>query len=222
MTSIREAISHPALLGLYDHWRGLAPPGIVPSWRDFDPTAVAPCIGSLLVADLEADPFRVRYRLVGERLAALYGSDLTGRYVDKLYLPGFRARVLAVYRAVLAGGDARSDHVRFPDISDKFDYHRLMLPFRRGDGPIDRILVGIFPVDPEFRVADDWRYHAAAREFVRQLDAQAQSDASATEPVTAKSPQARVRPSVAWAASRLRGFAVACGVIPRGPDRPGR
>jgi hypothetical protein len=169
---VRDSINHPALLGLYDHWRALAPPGAVPSWRSFDPTAVAPCIGSLLVADLEVDPFRVRYRLVGERLIALYGRDLTGHYVDALYLPDFRAAVLAVYRSVQETGEASSDIIQFPGLLGKFDYYRVMLPFRRGDGPVDRILVGIFPVDPEFRISDAWRYHAAARDFIRQLDAQ--------------------------------------------------
>jgi len=169
--SVRDSISHPALRGLYDHWRALAPIGEIPVWRGFDPVAVAPCIGWLLLADVARDPLQVRYRLVGERLVTLYGKDLTGRAADTLYLPDFRAGLLAVYGDVLAAGDARYEVVGFAELPRKYDYHRLMLPFRRRGPVTDTVMVGIFPVDPMLQHADHWRRDSAVRDFVRQLEA---------------------------------------------------
>jgi len=169
--SVRDSISHLALRGLYDHWRALAPIGEIPVWRGFDPVAVAPCIGWLLLADVARDPVRVRYRLVGERLTALYGRDLTGRAVDALYLPAFRAGLLARYDEIAAGGDARYEIVAFPALAGKCDYHRLMLPFRRSGPVVDTVLVGIFPVDPMLQDAEGWRYDAAVRDVVQRLEA---------------------------------------------------
>ena len=170
--SVRDSISHPALRGLYDHWRTLAPLGEVPAWRSFAPLAVAPCIGSILLADIESDPFRVRYRLFGERLTTLYGRDLTGRDVDKLYLPDFRADLLDAYGAVVASRDARYEVVKFADeLASKYDYHRLMLPFRRSGQAIDTVMVGIFPVDRTLQRADDWRHSEDVRDFVSRLEA---------------------------------------------------
>jgi hypothetical protein len=168
--SVRDSISHPALLGLYDHWRSLAPLGEVPSWRGFDPVAVAPCIGWLLLADIEHDPLRVRYRLFGERLISLYGQDLTGRDVGALYMPDFRASLLDAYGEVVARRDARYELVKFPTLSSKYDYHRLMVPFRRGGPAVDTVMAGVFPVAPKLQHADHWRYDDEVRTFVRLLE----------------------------------------------------
>ena len=166
-----DCIAHPALRGLHDHWRSLAPVGVVPGWRAFDPVAVVPCIGWILVADIVQDPFGVRYRLVGERLTALYGRELTGRDLESLYLPDFRARVLDAYQAVVIGRAPRYEMLKFYDLPGKYDYHRLMLPFTRSGDAVDIVMVGIFPADPQLRHADHWRRDAVIREFVEQLEA---------------------------------------------------
>jgi len=166
-----DSIAHPALRGLYDHWRSLPATGGVPAWRAFDPVAVVPCIGWLLVADITREPFGVRYRLVGERLTALYGRELTGCDLASLYLPDFRARVLEAYLAVATDGAPRYELLTFYDLPGKYDYHRLMLPFTRSGEAVDIVMVGIFPADPQLRRADHWRRDAVIRAFVEQLEA---------------------------------------------------
>lgn len=67
-------------LKLYDYWAGLAAPGQLPFWRDFDPLGVPPALLSRLwVTEVRIDPPRLRYRLVGTQIVASYGIDTTGR-----------------------------------------------------------------------------------------------------------------------------------------------
>jgi len=54
---------------------------------DLDPAALKGCVANLIIADAEPEPFRVRYRLVGTKVAQYTGFDFTGRYLDALGTP---------------------------------------------------------------------------------------------------------------------------------------
>jgi len=43
---------------------------------------------NLVIVAVEPDPFRIRYRLVGTRVAQFTGFDFTGRYLDELIALG--------------------------------------------------------------------------------------------------------------------------------------
>lgn len=51
---------------------------------DFEPIAFKNLLPYLLISDIEYTPFRVRYRLVGTRVVAATGYDITGHYLDEL------------------------------------------------------------------------------------------------------------------------------------------
>ena len=77
-------ISSPNIHRLYVYWtakRGLHP---VPYRRDIDPADLKPLLPELTISEFETDPFRVRYRLVGTRVAEISGLDYTGLYLDQL------------------------------------------------------------------------------------------------------------------------------------------
>ncbi len=55
----------------------------LPCRDDFDPAQCKALLPNLVVSDVEQDPFRVRYRLVGTRVVAFTGYEFTGRYADE-------------------------------------------------------------------------------------------------------------------------------------------
>jgi hypothetical protein len=56
----------------------------IPDRRDLDPAALRTLLPNLFIADIEPQPFRVRYRLVGTEAVRVIGFDITGRYLDEL------------------------------------------------------------------------------------------------------------------------------------------
>jgi hypothetical protein len=58
--------------------------GDIPDRADLDPADLKPLLPNLFIVDVEHDPFRIRYRLVGTRAAEATGYDITGHYLDNL------------------------------------------------------------------------------------------------------------------------------------------
>jgi hypothetical protein len=58
--------------------------GDIPDRADLDPDDLKPLLPNLFLADVEHQPFRIRYRLVGTRAIEATGMDITGRYLDDL------------------------------------------------------------------------------------------------------------------------------------------
>lgn len=56
----------------------------VPDRGDFDPADFKDLLPYILISDVEAEPFRIRYRLVGTRAADATGFNIVGRYLDEL------------------------------------------------------------------------------------------------------------------------------------------
>lgn len=56
----------------------------IPDRADLDPTHLKPLLPNLFISDVEPEPFRIRYRLVGTKAVEATGMDITGRYLDEL------------------------------------------------------------------------------------------------------------------------------------------
>jgi hypothetical protein len=58
--------------------------GRIPDRSDFDPTRYPRLLPNMIIAQVEPEPFRIRYRLVGTLCARVLNIDFTGRYLDQL------------------------------------------------------------------------------------------------------------------------------------------
>jgi hypothetical protein len=58
--------------------------GDIPDRSDFDPIDFKRSLPNMLIADIEHQPFRVRYRVVGTKVVDATGFDITGQYLDQL------------------------------------------------------------------------------------------------------------------------------------------
>ena len=71
---------------MHDWWTGHRGDD-VPDRSALDPFALKATLPYLLISDVECAPFRIRYRLVGTKVAEATGLNFTGQYLDEL-VPG--------------------------------------------------------------------------------------------------------------------------------------
>lgn len=91
-----DAITSPRIHRLLAYWlekRGNRP---MPTRDDIDPGEIRDLLPNIVMVDIEV-PFRVRYRLVGTRVADFNRIDFTGRYLDDLRWDGL-GRYSRAYR----------------------------------------------------------------------------------------------------------------------------
>lgn len=69
---------------LHQYWDGKRGDRAMPARADIEPGDIKHLLPNLLIVDLEAEPFRVRYRLLGTKVVAESGNDFTGRYLDEM------------------------------------------------------------------------------------------------------------------------------------------
>lgn len=84
---------------LHDWWRSNCGASGIPDRADFDIVEHKNLMNNLLVSDVEPDPFRIRYRLVGTRVVRNLGAEFTGRYLDELLRPGYPTPWMDYYQA---------------------------------------------------------------------------------------------------------------------------
>jgi hypothetical protein len=79
-----QSVRSPLILEMLAYWQSKISGARLPRPSDIDPTEIPKLIASVVICDLEEQPFRVRYRLAGTRQVYIVGQELTGRYVDEL------------------------------------------------------------------------------------------------------------------------------------------
>ena len=84
----RRRIRSPYLRQLFDYWEKLRGDRVAPDAAEIDAVDIPPgALRHVVLVDLEQDPLRARYRLVGTHSVEFAGWDYTGKYVDELDMP---------------------------------------------------------------------------------------------------------------------------------------
>lgn len=76
-------ISSDMILQFNRYWLQICGSGRLPARADIDPANFKRFLPNVILTDIESDPFRVRYRLCGTKVAEFCGN-LTGRYLDEV------------------------------------------------------------------------------------------------------------------------------------------
>ncbi|MBK8157713.1 MAG: PAS domain-containing protein [Rhodospirillaceae bacterium] len=156
--ALAATIGHAGMARLYRQWLDWAVrAGGLPDRGTIRPEDLRPWLGHLAIVDIERNPFRLRYRLVGTRLTELLGHELTGRYVDELYSRRVRREATEAYRSVIEARRPHYRHARFWLVLKTVGYHRLILPFTRDGKSVDTCLLALYPDRPEIVRAADWQ-----------------------------------------------------------------
>jgi PAS domain len=140
------------LAAIYLYWAGKRRGRTMPSRADIDPLELRSYLPQLVLLDVEGDPPRFRYRLVGTEVTrvrrGLSNSDPTGRFVDEVTHHQGTGAVLAHYRRVVAERKPSTDAGTYPPSPERpwLRFSRLVMPLSRDDVTVNMLLVALMPM----------------------------------------------------------------------------
>jgi hypothetical protein len=145
-----EEISHPILVEIY-YWDRKRRGRSMPNRADIDPTEIAPLLPHVFMVDVERDPLRFRYRLIGTSIVELLARDFTGRTVDVAnYSEEHVAALLQIFGAVV---DSRrpvgwKGNIFYVPGREWLQMESLLMPLGKDEGKVDIIFAGYAAVGP--------------------------------------------------------------------------
>lgn len=147
----------PDIAEIYDYWCEAAPDRRLPGRQHIDPTTLpARLLPSLWLLDVQREPFRLRYRLVGTAIVEAMRADPTGKFLDDAH-PHVkqRAEFFERYERVVRTGipSRRRGIAQLWIHADYREIENLILPLASGGTNIDIIMVStkLFRYAPERR-----------------------------------------------------------------------
>ena len=131
---------HP--LELLDYWNAKRGARAMPSRADVDPVELKAHLGSLVLIDVEHDPFRLRYRLIGEKITRAMARDNSGRYYDEIYSEALLGSIYKSFEWILAHkAPLRSFGEAFYPDKNHYRYEIINLPLS-DDGEVVNMVLG--------------------------------------------------------------------------------
>lgn len=124
----------------------------MPSRRDIDPLHFPWMLGNVSLVEVHRGmgetALRYRFRLVGTRVVQRLGYDLTGKRLEELAEPQYRARLAAAYGELVHRCEPMVEHLNMPIDDHHHDYEMLRLPFSSDGATVDMLMLAVDFVDP--------------------------------------------------------------------------
>ena len=140
-----EAIDHPHLARLYNYWDDKRAGRAMPTRNDIDPMEIRSLLPHIALIDVEENPQRYRYRLVGTGLITVLGQELTGKYLDQTPML-FRRFAGNAYGEVLAKKTPTyTVFDTYIPMIRSVRYKRLLLPLSPDGEKVNMVAAGFFP-----------------------------------------------------------------------------
>lgn len=79
----------PEMHEIVEYWRSLFHGEILPDRRDIDPTNIPRLLPGIILIDIFRNPYRFKFRLIGEAMVAYHGRNLAGFWMDEVF-PHFK------------------------------------------------------------------------------------------------------------------------------------
>lgn len=67
------------------NWLAIHPRTHLPGRQHFDPLTIPRLLKSVILTDVERDPYRFKVRVLGTIIADAFGRDFTGQYMDQVF-----------------------------------------------------------------------------------------------------------------------------------------
>jgi hypothetical protein len=135
--------THPQLRALLGYWLKKKGERRAPTRADIDPSEIVPLLPHVGLVDVVRDPLRFRFRLVGTAIAAGYGRDITGSFLDEVDLDRHEQEIIAEYARVIETWEpacARWEYVRRD--GRYVAYERMVLPLSSDGKTVDMLFGG--------------------------------------------------------------------------------
>lgn len=145
--TLPPADCHASITTIFEHWRRIAPPTLLPGRQHLDPADIVPLLPNVWLMDVLPAPTQLRwhfrYRLVGTELVRVFGRDPTGQLFHEAW-PRMAAPGGVYDHHVAVVDERRPSFRRGPSLYDSSrDYQRLeriLLPLARDGTTVDVIL----------------------------------------------------------------------------------
>ncbi len=143
MTDLRQTIEDERLTRLLDYWESRRAGRIMPARTDIDPVDIAWLLGHVLLIDVQRDPQRFRFRLVGTKTPRRHNVDFTGMWVDEIPFPEAARTLVASYRDLVAL--ARPARVVRNEVLDghRIRWETIVLPLAADGETVDMLLIAV-------------------------------------------------------------------------------
>ncbi|MFC3229735.1 PAS domain-containing protein [Marinibaculum pumilum] len=141
----------PRLGELLAYWRRKRGERELPSRSDIRPADLLRHLPNLVLIDVQAEPLRLRYRLLGTAIVQAMQRDNTGAWYDELYGPDLLEEIYAGFRWILAHRAPLRTYGRafYPD-RRFYRYEILNLPLSSDGARVDMVLGELlFTLDSE-------------------------------------------------------------------------
>src|SRR5581483_7413897 len=136
------SIDHPRLVGLHRYWDAKRGGRDMPSRDDLDPVEMAPYLGHVFLIDVESNPRRFRFRLIGTEIVLSYGRELTGKYTDAVTPPSYREMIERHYAQAVDERRPLAHRMTFrEDRGKRHDLVRLTLPLSDDGASVNMLLL---------------------------------------------------------------------------------
>jgi hypothetical protein len=141
--SIDTSKFHASVRALLTYWQRIHPPEGLPGRKHFDPAAVVPLLPNIVLVEVQREPLRFRYRLLGSRVDSVAGKNLSGQWLDEAYARLPNASVmLAEYAKVVETGQPiwRRGEPRVLPVPECRTIEVLRLPLASDGKTVDMVL----------------------------------------------------------------------------------
>lgn len=134
----------PRLEAICDYWLAKQQSGRLPSRDDLDPHDIRDVLPIVFLVDVEREPLRFRFRLVGTEFAAKYGRDFTGEFLDELVETSEADGAASDFMSCVTLRTCIRTHRRWKTESGYYWYfERILLPLADDAGTVNMLLGGI-------------------------------------------------------------------------------
>lgn len=70
---------------LLQNWLSIHPGDRLPGRQHFDPAGIPRLLKSVVLTEVEREPYRFKVRVLGTAVADAFGRDFTGKYMDEVF-----------------------------------------------------------------------------------------------------------------------------------------
>jgi len=138
-----DSVDDPLHRQMYAYWQQKCGSRRMPSRADIDPTEIPRLLPNLLISEhvTEGGIERWRYRLAGTAVAAAFGRNPTGHYIDELTKGAYREFIERIHRVVREEQRAlfcASEYTGARDL--RMSAKRLLLPLTTDGREVDQII----------------------------------------------------------------------------------
>ena len=143
------AFDRPELKTLLEIWDALRKDRRMPSRADLNLFHLKAHMGHLFLVDVQRDPLRFRYRLVGTKITDIVHRDVTGRYFEDIYTGRLLQSMIEVQSWVVNERAPLRIYSRTGHPDNKlYVYDGLLLPLS-ADGETVNMVLGELLFTPE-------------------------------------------------------------------------